>query len=96
MPAGRADRSTGGAEAAAGRAFAGGGVVAQRPRAEGSPPRELEHRKAKEFGGALICDAGGAKQRGNAPLPHGPAFCSPPGASSTGKPGKRRTGSAWR
>jgi hypothetical protein len=33
--------------------------------------------KAKGFGGALICDAGGAEQDGNEPVPHGPTFLSP-------------------
>jgi hypothetical protein len=36
--------------------------------------RDLEQMKAKGFGGALICDAGGAAQDGNAPVPHGPTF----------------------
>ena len=31
---------------------------------------------AKGFGGALICDAGGAEQDGNDPVPHGPTFFS--------------------
>ncbi len=39
--------------------------------------RDLEQMQAKGFGGALICDAGGAAQRGNAPVPHGPTFFSP-------------------
>lgn len=39
--------------------------------------RDLEQMKAKGFGGALICDAGGAAQDGNAPVPHGPTFFSP-------------------
>lgn len=39
--------------------------------------RDLEQMKAKGFGGALICDAGGAEQRGNAQVPHGPTFFSP-------------------
>ncbi|MDO8542088.1 MAG: glycosyl hydrolase [Opitutaceae bacterium] len=39
--------------------------------------RDLEQMKAKGFGGALICDAGGANQRGNAQVPHGPTFFSP-------------------
>src|SRR5258708_20194178 len=39
--------------------------------------RDLEQMKAKGFGGALICDAGGATQDGNAPVPHGPTFFSP-------------------
>jgi hypothetical protein len=38
---------------------------------------DLEEMKAKGFGGALICDAGGADQRGNAQVPAGPAFFSP-------------------
>ena len=38
--------------------------------------RDLEQMKAKGFGGALICDAGGAEQRGNAQVPHGPTFFS--------------------
>ena len=40
--------------------------------------RDLEEMKDKGFGGALICDAGGAEQRGNAQVPHGPTFLSPP------------------
>ena len=39
--------------------------------------RDLEEMKAKGFGGALICDAGGAEQDGNAQVPHGPDFFSP-------------------
>ncbi len=38
--------------------------------------RDLEQMKAKGFGGALICDAGGANQRGNEQVPHGPTFFS--------------------
>ena len=36
--------------------------------------RDLEEMKAKGFGGALICDAGGAQQDGNDTVPHGPTF----------------------
>ncbi|HEU5071718.1 MAG TPA: glycosyl hydrolase [Verrucomicrobiae bacterium] len=39
--------------------------------------RDLEQMAAKGFGGALICDAGGAEQWGNARVPHGPTFFSP-------------------
>src|SRR5262249_34948482 len=39
--------------------------------------RDLEQMKAKGWGGALICDAGGADQDGNAPVPHGPTFFTP-------------------
>lgn len=39
--------------------------------------RDLEQMKAKGFGGALICDAGGASQDGNGTVPHGPTFFSP-------------------
>ena len=39
--------------------------------------RDLEEMKAKGFGGALICDAGGAEQDGNERVPHGPTFFSP-------------------
>ena len=39
--------------------------------------RDLEEMAAKGFGGALICDAGGAEQDGNARVPHGPDFFSP-------------------
>ncbi len=39
--------------------------------------RDLQEMKAKGFGGALICDAGGAEQDGNARVPHGPTFFSP-------------------
>ena len=38
--------------------------------------RDLEEMKAKGFGGALICDAGGAEQDGNDRVPHGPTFLS--------------------
>jgi hypothetical protein len=38
--------------------------------------RDLAEMKAKGFGGALICDAGGATQDGNAPVPAGPVFMS--------------------
>jgi hypothetical protein len=36
--------------------------------------RDLEAMAAKGWGGALLCDAGGAEQDGNAPVPHGPTF----------------------
>jgi hypothetical protein len=39
--------------------------------------RDLEQMKAKGFGGAVIFDANGASQEGNAPVPHGPTFSSP-------------------
>jgi len=39
--------------------------------------RDLEEMAAKGFGGALICDAGGAAQDGNDQVPHGPDFFSP-------------------
>ena len=39
--------------------------------------RDLEEMKAKGFGGALICDAGGAEQEGNDRVPHGPTFFTP-------------------
>ena len=38
--------------------------------------RDLEEMAAKGFGGALICDAGGAQQDGNDRVPHGPDFFS--------------------
>lgn len=38
--------------------------------------RDLEEMAATGFGGALICDAGGASQDGNDQVPHGPAFFS--------------------
>ncbi|HYG23228.1 MAG TPA: glycosyl hydrolase [Verrucomicrobiae bacterium] len=38
--------------------------------------RDLEEMKAKGWGGALICDAGGAEQDGNDRVPAGPAFFS--------------------
>ena len=38
--------------------------------------RDLEEMAAKGFGGALICDAGGAEQDGNDRVPHGPTFFS--------------------
>ncbi|HOQ05820.1 MAG TPA: glycosyl hydrolase [Anaerohalosphaeraceae bacterium] len=39
--------------------------------------RDLEEMKAKGFSGAMIFDAGGADQRGNAQVPAGPLFGSP-------------------
>ncbi len=39
--------------------------------------RDLEQMKAKGFGGAVIIDAGGANQWGNAQVPHGPTFFTP-------------------
>lgn len=39
--------------------------------------RDLEQMKAKGFGGAVLIDANGANQWGNAPVPHGPTFFSP-------------------
>lgn len=39
--------------------------------------RDLEEMKAKGFGGALICDADGSSQDGNARAPRGPTFFSP-------------------
>lgn len=39
--------------------------------------QDLEAMKAKGFGGANIIDAGGADQRGNRQVPHGPDFGSP-------------------
>ncbi|HEY5912161.1 MAG TPA: glycosyl hydrolase [Verrucomicrobiae bacterium] len=39
--------------------------------------RDLEEMKLKGFGGALICDAGGAEQDGNEQVPHGPTFMTP-------------------
>ena len=39
--------------------------------------RDLEQMKAKGFGGALICDADGSSQDGNAKAPHGATFFSP-------------------
>jgi hypothetical protein len=39
--------------------------------------RDLEEMKAKGFGGANVIDAGGADQRGNEQVPHGPDFASP-------------------
>ncbi len=38
---------------------------------------DLEEMKAKGFGGAVIIDAGGADQWGNAAVPHGPTFFTP-------------------
>lgn len=38
--------------------------------------RDLEEMREKGFGGALICDAGGAEQDGNDRVPHGPTFMS--------------------
>lgn len=39
---------------------------------------DLEQMKAKGFSGACIFDAGGAEQRGNAQVPEGPMFGTPP------------------
>ena len=39
--------------------------------------RDLEQMKAKGFGGAVLIDAGGANQWGNAQVPHGPTFLTP-------------------
>lgn len=39
--------------------------------------RDLEAMKARGLGGANIIDAGGAEQRGNRQVPHGPDFASP-------------------
>ena len=39
--------------------------------------RDLVEMKAKGFGGALLCDAGGAEQDGNDKVPHGPTFFTP-------------------
>ena len=39
--------------------------------------RDLEQMKAKGFGGAVLVDADGASQDGNARVPHGPTFFSP-------------------
>jgi hypothetical protein len=39
--------------------------------------RDLEEMRAQGFGGALICDAGGAEQDGNGRVPGGPTFFSP-------------------
>lgn len=38
--------------------------------------RDLREMAAKGFGGAVLVDAGGAEQRGNAQVPHGPTFAS--------------------
>jgi len=38
---------------------------------------DLEQMKAKGFGGALLCDADGASQDGNDPVPPGPTFFTP-------------------
>ncbi len=39
--------------------------------------RDLEEMKAKGFAGAVLVDANGAEQMGNARVPHGPTFFSP-------------------
>ncbi|MDR3457031.1 MAG: glycosyl hydrolase [Verrucomicrobiae bacterium] len=39
--------------------------------------RDLEQMKAKGFGGAVLVDADGASQGGNAKVPHGPTFFTP-------------------
>ncbi len=44
---------------------------------EASITRDLEGMREKGFGGAILCDANGAEQEGNAPVPHGPDFFSP-------------------
>jgi len=38
---------------------------------------DLEQMKARGFGGAVLIDAGGANQWGNAQVPHGPIFLTP-------------------
>ncbi|MDW8380909.1 MAG: glycosyl hydrolase [Verrucomicrobiota bacterium] len=40
--------------------------------------RDLEEMKAKGFGGAILCDADGSDQDGNARVPHGATFLSEP------------------
>ncbi|MEI8288526.1 MAG: glycosyl hydrolase [Verrucomicrobiota bacterium] len=44
---------------------------------QASITHDLEEMKAKGFGGAVIFDANGAAQDGNAPVPHGPTFFTP-------------------
>lgn len=44
---------------------------------EAAITRDLQEMKAVGFGGAVIMDAGGADQRGNARVPAGPVFGSP-------------------
>ena len=44
---------------------------------KGAITRDLEEMRAKGFGGALVCDAGGAEQDGNDTVPHGPTFFTP-------------------
>jgi hypothetical protein len=39
--------------------------------------RDLKEMKVKGWGGALICDAGGAEQDANDQVPHGPTFFTP-------------------
>ncbi len=39
--------------------------------------RDLEEMRKLGWGGALLCDAGGAEQDGNDPVPHGPTFLTP-------------------
>jgi hypothetical protein len=39
--------------------------------------RDLNEFKAKGLGGVVLIDAGGAEQRGNAKVPHGPTFATP-------------------
>jgi len=39
--------------------------------------RDLQEMKAKGWGGALLCDAGGAEQGGNDRVAHGPTFFTP-------------------
>jgi len=39
--------------------------------------RDLQQMKEKGFGGAILCDAGGAEQWGNDRVPAGPVFASP-------------------
>ena len=58
--------------------------------------RDLEEMKAKGFGGALICDADGSSQDGNARAPHGPLSSRHLGGRSSGIPCTRRIGSAWK
>ncbi len=44
---------------------------------QASITRDLEEMKAKGFAGAVLIDANGADQDGNAPVPHGPTFFTP-------------------
>ena len=63
---------------------------------EQSITRDLEQMQAKGFGGAVLLDADGSSQDGNARAPHGPTFFSPSGAGSTNTRCARLDGWGWK